>query len=207
MSYYQKQGFRPEIFQQVITTEPASDVVTLTQAKAHLNLDATFTDDDTLITDYITAARREVENLLGRTLITTTYTMTLDYFYAWEIRVPSSPLISITTLSYIDLDGTSQNLVEDTDFIVRKVGQVEGVITPDYGEEWPNTRDEKGAVTIVYTAGYGASDSDVPMEINVGIRQVVADLYRLRESDSCAEQYVNKHFKRLLSREKRRRFV
>jgi uncharacterized phiE125 gp8 family phage protein len=180
--------------------------VSLLEAKMQLNLDSGYTDDDTLINIYIKAARREVENLLNRALITTSKTGKLDYFYSHEIRIPSSPLISITSLTYIDSAGSSQTLVEDTDFTVHETG-IESVITPAYNESWPVTRDQKGAITIVYTCGYGATSADVPDEVRVGIMMSVADLYRMRESYTCAQQYVNKHFHDLLQREKFKRFI
>ena len=198
--------FRSEIYQEQITTQPAVEPVDLNDVKRQLNIDTSDTTDDTLLTDYITAARREVENKLNRTLITTEYTMKLDFIYDTEIRIPSSPLISVTSFDYIDTSGNSQSLVEGTDFKVCSNG-IESVLTPEYNILWPDTRDEKEAVTIVYDAGYGAAASDVPQEIRTAITMVVADLYRLREAASCAEQYVNKRFENLLGRETFRRLV
>lgn len=198
-------SYRSKIYQDTIVTQPATEPVTLAEVKAHLNLDSGFTDDDTLITSYIKAARREVENLVNRTLITTTKRFSLDYFYDSEIRIPSSPLQSITSIVYQDLSDTQQTWAT-TEYDVHTDG-IEGLVTLAYNKTWPDVLDDKNAITITYVCGYGSNTTDVPEEIRVAIMMTVADLYRLRESDTCAPQFANKHVDRLLDVERFRRLV
>ena len=63
----------------VRATEPASNPVTLAEAKLHLRIDNT--DDDTLIASLITAATRWAEDYCDRTFCNTQLTMRLDSFY------------------------------------------------------------------------------------------------------------------------------
>src|SRR5690242_5035242 len=53
-----------------VTVQPASEPITISQAKRHLRVD--WGDDDAYITDLITAARQWCENGLRRALITQT---------------------------------------------------------------------------------------------------------------------------------------
>jgi hypothetical protein len=61
-----------------LVTPPASEPVSLTDAK--LQCRVTISDDDTLITRLIVAARRYCETFLRRQLVTATWQMTLDTF-------------------------------------------------------------------------------------------------------------------------------
>ena len=80
-----------------ITTEPATEPLTLTEAKEHLRVDGT--DEDTLITSIITVARKLCENYTNRAFITQTWTQTEDFISdefqhllrrrGWVVRAPA----------------------------------------------------------------------------------------------------------------------
>lgn len=61
-----------------LTAPPAVEPLALADAKTHLRVD--ITDDDTLITALITAARRYCESALKQALITQSWTLYLDSF-------------------------------------------------------------------------------------------------------------------------------
>src|SRR3546814_5981223 len=122
-------------------TEPVS----LAEAKAHLRV----TDDDPYISDlstYIMAARKHVEQLLNASIVIQTRTLELDAFPAdGRISLPYGPVTGVTTIAYTDADGNAATVDSHT--------RSKDVVTPAYGETWPVTRDQIGAVTITYTAG------------------------------------------------------
>ena len=91
-----------------VTTEPSVEPATSTEAKLHLKVD--HTDDDTLITIIIQAAREIIEQYTHRSLITQSRTIKLDYFPDREILIPHGPLISITSIKYYDEDEAQQTL-------------------------------------------------------------------------------------------------
>ena len=162
-----------------VTTEPASEPVTTAEAKSHMRVD--ISDDDTLIDTYIAAARQWVERVgLWRSLITQTITLTLDEFpcdYA-TIILPQPPAIAITSVTYIATDGTST--VWGASNYRLDATHEPARLTPAYGVSWPSTRDITGAVSIVYTAGYGAA-SAVPSAIKTAIKFLAANWYENRE--------------------------
>lgn len=161
------------------TVDATLEPVTTSQAKAHMRI--TDTAEDSYIESLITAARQHAEHLTERAFITQTWTMTLDRFpdYFGDIRLPKPLLISVSSITYVDLEGTTQTLSSSL-YEVDARSQP-GRIRPAYGQAWPSTREQLNAVTITYTAGYGATAASVPTAIKQAIMIVVAHWFEHRE--------------------------
>lgn len=155
------------------TTEPIS----LAEAKVHLNV--TTADDDALISTLILQARQYAENFTNRAFITQTWELRLDMFTPWTLTIPMSPLVSVSSIQYIDGSGVTQTLASSEYTVDAK--SEPGRITPAYGKNWPVTRYEMNAVTITFIAGYGAA-ADVPAPIKAAIKLIVAEMYKEREA-------------------------
>lgn len=125
------------------THDAESEVLSLAEVKSQLRI--TTTADDDSFKAFITAVRRSVEAFLQKSLVTTIWELKLDSFPC-EIQLPMPPIQSITTVAYVDTDGADQTF---TDFQYDKKGR----LRPAYGESWPSTRNQYGAVTITYVAG------------------------------------------------------
>jgi uncharacterized phiE125 gp8 family phage protein len=157
-------------------TAPEKEPVLLEELKEQLRID--YTDHDPELQHLITEARLWAEeNELGRCLITQTVTekfRTLDGVL--ELRFPAS---SITSLSYVDDNGTTQTLATT----YYELGQYYGisVCRLKYDQTWPTTRDQNDAVTIVYVAGYGSDRDDIPLPIRQAIKCYAC--YRYDESE------------------------
>lgn len=158
-----------------LITAPATEPVTLTEAKAHLYV--THADDDTLIGAYIAAAREDAEHRLGRLLVTQTWELSLGAFPS--VIVMPVPIASIVSITYTDTDGADQVL--DPATYQADTVATPGVIAPAYGQSWPETYAEYNAVRVRYTAGFGLA-ADVPAGIKAWILLRVGALYENRES-------------------------
>ena len=90
---------------QVIT--PPTEPVTLADARLHLRV--TDTAEDALIGVWITAAREACEHYTQRSIGSQTLELRLDEFPDGAIDLPRSPVTAITSLKYIDTNGTEQN--------------------------------------------------------------------------------------------------
>lgn len=161
------------------------------------------TTADVLLAGLIGAARQQVEEYCNRALVTQTWRMTLDRFprvtdrNRWaEIRLPRPNLVSVTSITYIDANGDTQTVTAD-DYIV-DTASLPGRIVPAYGVAWPATRCQPDAVTITFTAGYGATADTVPASIRAAVLLVVGDLYKNREAQADYALSANETVHRLL---------
>lgn len=158
-----------------LVTPAATLPLSLTEAKEWLRVDGS--DEDDTIESLIKAADRIALRQFNRQLVTAGYRLTLDHFPVWEIRPPVGPLIAVSEITYVDGTGTTQTLASsryDVD-----ADSDPGRILPAYGYVWPATRPQANAVTISYTAGYGAA-ADIPEAIRMAIRIAVAHWFELR---------------------------
>lgn len=152
------------------TTEP----VTLNQAKAHLRVDGS--DEDSLISALITAARHDAENRLGRALLQSTWRLTLDGFPTSPgsaLALQMAPIIAITSVQHYDPAGVLQTL--DPSAYRLADHSLEPTAT------WPATQARLDALQVTYTAGYGTTADKVPAPIVQWILLAIGDLFAHRE--------------------------
>lgn len=159
-----------------VTSAPATEPVTYTEAKAHLRLEHDL--DQTYVTTLITAAREHVEEICSRGLISQTWEATLDAFPCGaEIELPKGPLISITSVIYVDENGTNQTLAT-TEYAADTLS-VPGKVRLKYGKSWPGTRDQWDAVKVTYVVGW-ATASAVPAAIKQAMLLLISQMYEHR---------------------------
>ncbi len=157
-----------------------SDPVTLAEAKQHLRIETTDTDDDALVTSLVTAATNWCQSFQGRKYVAQQVIEKYDSFPGTDgtIVLPYPPLISVTSIQYVDTAGDTQTLSSSL-YTVDTTNEP-GRIVPAYSEVWPTTRGHINDVTITYQAGYGSASS-VPAPIKAAIKMMVAHLYENRE--------------------------
>lgn len=158
-----------------LVTGPTSEPVTDAEALAHCRID--HHDDDLLVRRLITAARRRVETTLRRSLLATTWRLSLGEFPCDAIVLPRPPAQSVSSIAYIDSAGASQTLAS---YQLDSDSEPAG-IHPAYGEVWPSTRCQPNAVQVTFVAGY-ASAAAVPQTIKLAILMLVGHWYEHRES-------------------------
>jgi len=181
-----------------LITPPATEPVTLTDAKLHLKVDTT--DDDTLITSLIVAARARAEWHTGRAFITQSWKFWLD---AWPgargddrlppalsttppvpIAVPLPPLASVASITTYAMDDSAS--VMDTSQYQVDTASSPGRIALKAGVTPPVNLRALNAIAIAFDAGYGNAASGVPDAIKRAILMIVADLYANR-GDAAVE--------------------
>lgn len=132
----------------VIRVGPAAEPVSLTEAKAHCRVDGS--DEDSLITALITAARAHAEIATGRAMVTQTLRSTFEFFPC-DMTL-NAPLRKVTAVTYLDSSGALQTL-SDTDYVV-DTSELPGYIERAYSATWPVTYDHPAAVAVDFIAGY-----------------------------------------------------
>jgi uncharacterized phiE125 gp8 family phage protein len=186
-----------------LVTPPAAEPVSLAQAKLHLRI-GDYSDEDALISTWITAARERVEAEVSRALVTQSYDMFLDSFpygggymlrevrqQGWithanpfprslAIKVPRPPLVSVDTIEYTDQGGQLVTL-DPSQYRVRTSRSRPGTIEPAYGVAWPIPQPVCSAVRIRFTAGYGNAAA-VPASAVAAMLLIIGHRWLNRES-------------------------
>lgn len=170
-------------FTDVDKTESYSgqEPVTLADAKRHLRVD--FTDDDTLITAMITAARKAIENFCHISLIPKTITLWLkanevpqsNYAQPFQVReqfnefeLPYGPVSSVDSVTSIDSDGTTIiTCVLNSDYYVTGKAYKSIKISNNFTNN-----------VLVYEAGYTVGA--VPLDLWLAILNELAYRYEYR---------------------------
>lgn len=162
--------------QGTLVTPPAVEPIDLTTLKEHMRVD--FTDSDTLLNNYITAAREYVEESYDRALVNQTWDFSLDAF-PWDqlsIELPIWPLQSVTTVTYYD-NNNNPTVWSQGNYFVDSVSRP-GRIVLGFGQGWPAiTLRQANAVVIRYVAGYGSDATLVPWRTKVALMMLVDHWY------------------------------
>lgn len=162
----------------VRTVEPATEPITLAEAKAHARVDVA--TDDALITALIVAARNVAENELQRAIISSTWKLVDEEFPdgSGEIVLPFPTLQSVTSVKYWDTSGVQITLAAGVDYYVDSVGQPGRVVPVS---AWPATYARPDAIEVVYVAGW-ANAAAVPQSIKQWMMIMVATMYDTRHA-------------------------
>lgn len=167
-----------------LATAPATEPVSLTEAKAHLRID--HDAEDALIAAYIAAARALTEEYTHQRWITQEVVMTLSRFpgYGHPIALPVQPVQTVDEIAYLH-SVTGVSTVYDAADYQLWLGHTPPVILPTGGEDWPETDDEAlSAVTIELTVGYGDDATDVPPQVKAAMLLVLGDYDKNRAGEA-----------------------
>lgn len=175
-----------------VVTPPATEPVTLAEAKLHLRVDGS--DEDALISRLISAAREQCEQELDRSVAQQTLMLMLDAFPGGAVLLPRGPVISVSSVQYTDAAGAAQT-ISGANYAIDD-GQVDAWLLPAYGYDWPATREQGNAVRVTYQAGYATC----PDAIRQWILLAVGTMYASREADSDRPAVPQNFAARLLDR-------
>lgn len=159
----------------IVLSPPASEPVTLAQARAFLKLDDT--SEDELLGSLITAARLMVEAASGRILLDQSWRLVFDRWPAdGAIRLPLSPVSAISAARVYDVLGVAQPVVEGSLVldaacdppVMRIVGEL-----PELGRQ-------RGAIEIDLVAGFGPQPDAVPAPLRQGVLRLAARWFEQR---------------------------
>lgn len=158
-----------------LITPPSTEIITLSEAKAHLRVVGT--DDDGYINTLITAAREVCEISSGQAMVTQTWRTTLDSFPS-AIELTMTPVQSVSSIKYLDISGNLQTLNPSNYTLDNSSDYKSHWVVPSYGYTWPDTYDVINAVQVEYIAGF----TTIPQSYKHWMLTVIAHLYRNRES-------------------------
>ena len=134
-----------------MSSGPAGEPVSRTEAKLHMRVDSTA--EDSLTDILISTARQWCEAFTRRQLVTADYVMLLDYLPS-RLVLPRAPLQSVTSITYVDAAGDTQTAAATLYDVLTH--REPGEIALGYGDSWPSTRGHTNDVTITWKAGYSS---------------------------------------------------
>ncbi len=162
----------------ILISGPATEPVTLAEARAHLRVDTA--DEDTLISSLITAARIHIELACSKVLITQSWKL---YFDRWPsksvIEIPLAPLQGVSAISIYDADDNSESIASSRWYA--DTVSVPGRLVRRFGSVWPDPARAANGIEITLSAGYGDTASDVPQTLRQAILLLVAHWFETRE--------------------------
>jgi uncharacterized phiE125 gp8 family phage protein len=182
-----------------LVTAPATEPVTVAEAKAHARIETSA--DDALLGAYITAARQLLEKTTGLALISQTWKLVLDTWPGlgrdewWDgvrempenalaggnVEIRKAPFLAVTSVVTLDEADAPTTWAASNYYVTKRHGF--GHIVKKAGAVWPIlTIRSDGAIVITFTAGYGPNASDVPMAIRQALKMTVAHWYENREA-------------------------
>ena len=156
----------------VLITGAAAFPISLVEAKAHLKASE---DDDDLITSLITAATAYAERNTGTALAPQTWEYVEDAFPADEIEITLGPIVSITSIKYLDADGVLQT-IDSGDYSFDDAS-LTGRIVPALA--WPTPQETINAVKVRFVVG-----STCPVDVRHAILMLIGHWYDNRASVS-----------------------
>lgn len=159
-----------------LKTAPTGYLLTLTEAKAHLNVLSDLDDD--LILFLIGVATEQAEEITNRQLMRSTYEMTMDILPdRFEIKKP--PLNAVEKIEYIP-DGSDSYVLLDTSKYMVDTTVEPGVVIRRKDATYPTISWMVNAVRVTFTAGYADAEA-VPKSIKQWMMIRIATLFEHRE--------------------------
>lgn len=155
----------------VVSVQPSSEPVSLLEAKAQCRVDGT--DSETELNIYIGAAREFVEAYTGTRLVSQTVLMQGRDFDDLA-ALPDAPVISVSSVKYLDTAGVEQTLSTDVYEVVTT--GLSPHIRLKIDQSWPSLRDASDAVRVTAVCGYGS----LPEPIRAAILLIISSWFDSR---------------------------
>jgi len=159
----------------ILLSPPASEPVSLAEAKQFLRIDEGDTSFDSELGGFIAAAREQIEAITGTRLVEQAVELRADGF-ADLARLPIGPVIAASAIVYDDSAGVEQEV--DAENYELFGSNLEQGIRPVFGATWPVGAVRAGAVRVAATVGYNT----VPKPIWTAILLMIGDMFAFRET-------------------------
>ena len=168
-----------------LISQPSLEPVTLSEAKAHLRFESA--DEDTIISELITAARRYLEQIAGVVLITQSWR---QYEDCWPVsrclNLKINPVRSVQSITVYDADGSPQ-IVPPGDYQIDVVSEPARIyLTSDL-----RPGQTLNGIEVDFTAGFGDTAVDVPDTLKRAILLLTAHWFEFRGAVTPREQPVS----------------
>lgn len=149
-----------------LDTAPASEPLTLAEAKLYLRADGS--EENDLVTAMITAVRVAAEQYLRRALVTQRWKLSADDYLWAETALPFPPVQSVESVTLVARDGSTTVMDSNGYYLNARKDKIIFDASP-----------LAHRVEVVFESGYGDAE-DVPVPIKQGMLLHLAELYHNR---------------------------
>lgn len=163
-----------------IVTPPASEPISLAEAKLFLRVDQSA--EDSLIASLIGAAREAVEAGIGRALLTRRVRESLDIWRrdsATGSLLGLGPVTNVIAVRLLANNG-AQSVIDPERYRLEGNRDRPRLVFPS---GFPATLRSAGGIEIEYECGYADEAADLPVALRLATMQIVASLYELRQGE------------------------
>ncbi len=178
----------------ITTSQPASEPLSLSEAKRHLGIADVETGHDRHVTDLIKSARELWEYDTQTATTTRTIVEKLDRWPDECWRFYYRPVSSVTSVEYYDSGNTLQTLA--TSVYDLDAGNRHLLLKVD--QDWPDTETRWDAITITYVAGQSTLGEIPKSAMKLQLDILFESRGMTKEKDLCVRSYENlvKRFQR-----------
>lgn len=164
-------------YRSVVVTAPATEPLTIHEAKRHCEIAAANTDHDVILFSHIVAAREQWERDTSRCLIARSMRLTMPEIY--ELQFDEHPVASISSITYYALGDTSATLSTS----VYGLDTSNNRLRLNRNQFWPSFSDRWDAWQINYVAGSHTDSTSVPAIDKQAMLLYVGYLFRGNRGD------------------------
>lgn len=165
-----------------VVEPPAILAIGVDTVKAHLQMGSLVNSQhDTLLELYIAAAIETFEIETSRALITQTVKQTESGFPCSSdfINLARSRATEVDSVKYYDTDNVLQTLDSDKYYLTTDTLPSKVYLNKD--ETWPDTYPRADAIEVIYVAGYGSQESDIPGKAKHAMCLMIGDSFLFKE--------------------------
>ncbi|MCX7289462.1 MAG: hypothetical protein NTW20_18480 [Rhodobacterales bacterium] len=152
------------------------------EMKDHLRLGSGFADDslqDGLLETYLRAALAAIEGRIGKMLFRRRFLWELGCWRNDEQALPVAPVSGIVSVTLVDGSGVETLLQPST---YRLIPDLHRPRLAGKGTSLPAIPSE-GKVEVVFDAGFGATWTDVPVDLRQAVLLLAGEFYEHRHDD------------------------
>ena len=178
---------KPPIPRLQVVTPPTIDLVTTAELADVLKVSQT--EEGATLTGYLKSAESWCKAYTGRTFLETVLKLWVDYAPAERfLAIPGAPVSAISAVEYY-ADGTEVAATfAATNYIKDLISSPARLCLSTAGA-WPQNLRPVNAMSVSYTAGYGATADLVPQGIRNAIKALAAEAYLCRGQQVQANEY------------------
>lgn len=166
-------------------TPPTALPVDLELVKSQAAIDPSDTTFDVLLTTYVKVLTKQIQDWIGKTLITTNYSVGLDFGFPCCVEIGDGPNVVIDRVQYIPDGGTDYEVLDPKNYEIITTQHFIQIFSAP-GIPWPETEFVPEAAEIYYSAGFGADHTAVPDEIQLAIAMSATKALNQRGDCDCA---------------------